>query len=367
LKGDLTVNSAVNFTTATAVNAQFSGASPQSVTYQSGKTVKLNKLAFTDDDPSHVTVYNGASYVNVASIYTTYGTLYSLDEILTEVVKAEIEWELVDNAVALQPVVSGFGKGHNSTVNAAGFWPKYVFHTPTVSVENSYTQIDVGVYARAMGAEVLECEGSYYIDYGDTIHVFLSRIKYDIYEINALFNWSKPWIPNGQEYAVYIGTQRVHGTFLLHSNIIVFTVSGNDLCDDVNFKNALDENENNDVYEGVLFTTLGAGPSEPMRGTLISAPGRPEDEKIDSKPQMVNVGVYDIAAIKSLFALEVIYRSKNISDKAEYCAAAIKGLEGYNSNSFTHGLLLAADITPIKPDGVIWGWSKVLPQTYFVE
>jgi hypothetical protein len=144
LKGDLAINSAVNFTTHGNVNAQFSGASQQTVSYQSGKTVMFGKLAFTGDDPSHVTVYNGASYVNVASIYTTYGTLYSLEEILTEVVK--VEWEFVE---VPQAMISGTLGGNGASSILDGIKAKfsswiarkqcYIFYDPNAGGDNFWS------------------------------------------------------------------------------------------------------------------------------------------------------------------------------------------------------------------------------------
>jgi hypothetical protein len=362
LKGDLTVNSAVNFTTATAVNAQFSGSSPQTVTYQPGKTVKLNKLAFTDDDPSHVTVYNGASYVNVASIYTTYGTLYSLEEILTEVVKAEIEWELVDSAAALQPAVSGFGKGHNSTVNAVSGSQSLTIRTIN---DPQYTQVDIVVYAKAMG--VLDDDinsiswNTVQITYNNVIHEYATNTKYNIYEINETFGWQNCWIPNGEQYAVYTGTQRVLNSPFIHACIVIFAVSGTAIYDDWKFVG-------NDYYDGVRFATLGAGAASLLvMGKLKSDINRDNDIKIDNKRQMIDMGVYDIDAIDKLFEYENYYYGIAENDKPDYTLFPFPSFEQYNSNSFAHGLLKAVGIIPVWPNGSLPGWCNPLPQAFFFE
>jgi hypothetical protein len=115
LKGDLTIDSAVSFWTSSSVNAQFSGDSPQIAAYQSGSAVWFGTLAFTDDDPGHVTASSGLNPVSTAGIYATYGTLYSLEEILTEVVK--VEWEIVYNSAAMLPEVSGVGNSYGTLSN----------------------------------------------------------------------------------------------------------------------------------------------------------------------------------------------------------------------------------------------------------
>jgi hypothetical protein len=115
LKGDLTVNSNVNFTTSTAVHAQFSGSGPQTVTYPSGRTVMFGSLAFTGDDPYHVTVYKGG-YVPVTNIYTNQGDLYELEDILEAVVK--VEFEVVEIPQAMQAGALAGGGGSFTANNA---------------------------------------------------------------------------------------------------------------------------------------------------------------------------------------------------------------------------------------------------------
>jgi hypothetical protein len=51
-------------------------------------------LAFTDNDPYHVTVYKGG-YVPTSTIYTTQGDLLELEDILEAVVKVEFEVSFV--------------------------------------------------------------------------------------------------------------------------------------------------------------------------------------------------------------------------------------------------------------------------------
>jgi hypothetical protein len=76
--------------------------------------------------------------------------------------------------------------------------------------------------------------------------------------------------------------------------------------------------------------------------------------------------------INKLFAYEENYRNKiNYGTVNVYYKLFPEIRPGsYNSNSFTHGLLLAADITPPEPPdpiGILPGWCRPLPATIITE
>jgi hypothetical protein len=108
-----------------------------------------------------VTVFNGVSYPNVTTIYTTYGTLYSLEEILTEVVK--VEWEWVEVPQAMQTEVFG-GNGTQSIADClkAIFStlfkksPCYVLYNPNL------LGVDTGIeYAKGMRIQLIRAYWTY--------------------------------------------------------------------------------------------------------------------------------------------------------------------------------------------------------------
>jgi hypothetical protein len=358
LKGDLTVNSNVNFTTSTAVHAQFSGSGPQTVTYPSGRTVMFGTLAFTGDDPSHVTVYKGG-YVPVTNIYTNCGTLLELEDILEAVVK--VEFEVVDTMAAVGPGALVGGGHPPTTVNGGGNIHKIVFRTDKLLFEHLTRQVDVGEYARAMGATVYSFGGYYTrVEYEETTHDFLIDVKRNIYDINEIFGWVNCWIPNEKDYAVYTATYRF-GVPICHACIVVFAAPNTALHNGDDFAV-------NNYYEGVRYATLGAGP-EPLfspSAKLVSSTERFDDKIMSVKQQMINMEVYDIETISNLFGCELNYRGKS-SQWVDYTLFPDPKTEEYNSNSFAHGLLAAAGITPIKPNLWLPGWCNPLPQSFFEQ
>ena len=75
--------------------------------------------------------------------------------------------------------------------------------------------------------------------------------------------------------------------------------------------------------------------------------------------------ISDIRQVENLIGYEDYYR--NTYNNLPYSAAPLLS-GGYNSNSFTHGLLITAEI-PIPYDALtkytMHGWEKPLPSDYF--
>ncbi len=81
------------------------------------------------------------------------------------------------------------------------------------------------------------------------------------------------------------------------------------------------------------------------------------------KKEMINLNVSDVSIVYSLFELEGNFHDDNSLDYEWFPS---KNSDGYNSNSFTHGLLNTAGIGIVtEPSKSVPGWGKPLPNEYF--
>ncbi len=103
-----------------------------------------------------------------------------------------------------------------------------------------------------------------------------------------------------------------------------------------------------------------------MGKKLISALNRKNDRKLYNKRKMSKIAS-DNATAKTLLTREQYYRDSGKQPK--YRLFPKKGKKGYNSNSFTRGLLNASGFYTPDMGGFagffIPGWDKPLPKKYF--
>ena len=108
------------------------------------------------------------------------------------------------------------------------------------------------------------------------------------------------------------------------------------------------------------YATLGAGPID---GKLRSGINRKKDIMINIKKELIATGVSDSDVIDDLFLSEKNFRNDTSVD---YEWFPLGFTNGYNSNSFTSGLLNSTRvILPNKPTYSVPGWDKPLPNRYF--
>ena len=125
---------------------------------------------------------------------------------------------------------------------------------------------------------------------------------------------------------------------------------------------------NNDDGKGHFFATIGAGATVfPCFGSLKSDVNRPGDVGIAKQwiERLQYPPILEDTLIERLFQ-----RDSNYHDDLAYgCTTLVEG--EYNSNSYAHGLLDAADIPPpVFPLVNRWlfvGWGKTVPASNFVH
>ena len=121
----------------------------------------------------------------------------------------------------------------------------------------------------------------------------------------------------------------------------------------------------------MLYATIDAGPksfgSAVMGDVLWGFINSDKYVGIANLAETINLKVYDVQTIQSLFYYADYYIA-NTQSKIPYpnfgFNVSKKG-DDYNSNSFTHGLLLVAGITVQKPTKHVPGWDKPLPTGAF--
>jgi hypothetical protein len=191
------------------------------------------------------------------------------------------------------------------------------------------------------------------------------------------------WIEQGEDEAIYLGFHSVRGSSAYHTSIIVFITPFSDLYNNGDFKEFIDEK--NDKYCSSLkgsyinYLTFGAGPEDGvivdhwllpdnlLGSKLIARINRSGDTNIKIKEEMIRLAPQDeINAFKSLYTHNQYFIDKKAN--IEYFAMpSNKFLKMYNSNSFTHGLLIASGVD--EPKNIkLWipGWiGMAIPNSYF--
>lgn len=242
-------------------------------------------------------------------------------------------------------------------------WYTYANNNPLMFVDPlGLASVILKDYAKAMGATIKDYteNGKSYVTvtYDKTSQDYiLNNGSIDDSVLNNTFGWNNSWVPNGKTEAVYTGVHEVAvGNY--HSSALVFIAPESTFYDDENidFQN----------YDGghVKYASLGAGST---KGKLTSGVNREKDINLGIKVQMISMGVNDVDTINSLFENEKHYGTnyKNVNYALFPDANRFADPHGYNSNSFAHGLLISAGITPITPSYKVPGWIKPLPKSYF--
>ncbi len=154
----------------------------------------------------------------------------------------------------------------------------------------------------------------------------------------------------------FLGTHSVAlGNY--HTSTIMFVSKDSDYHGTTNFKD-------NVRWGDVQFATLGAGDGN---GKLQSDINRTKDKNLDIKVSMQ--WLYSgIGTTKNLFTAESHYRTNynNLNYDLFPTPGRTKWYgKGYNSNSFTAGLLNSVGFSPQTPSYKVPGWNKPLPASYF--
>ena len=114
--------------------------------------------------------------------------------------------------------------------------------------------------------------------------------------------------------------------------------------------------------DGNQYATLGAGPEG---GKLVGNPNREKDLYRYNKKEEVKTdlnGQNEKDVVKNLFE-----QDKNYKDNLKYdlFPKNNKKSKGYNSNSYTKGMLNAAKIKSKDPKKKVPGWNKPVPPNNF--
>ena len=174
----------------------------------------------------------------------------------------------------------------------------------------------------------------------------------------------------GEKEAMFVGVHEVKPldlipTWNFHTSIAVFATPFSELYSE--------KSHDNESFREVIggtnrlrAMTFGAGDGDPngnYKGNLISRINRPRDAEMQRKVEMIRLLPTNVVnSFNVLDTLEKYYRD-NYTD-LKYDIFTDKG--SYNSNSFTHGLIIAANITILRgPNFTSPGWDKPLPMSYF--
>jgi len=231
--------------------------------------------------------------------------------------------------------------------------------------------VDMIEYAKAMGANVSD---PFTDKDGKTrVTITFGKIKQDYYvnngkiddsKLNTKFGWTNPWIPSGKTQAVHLGAQTVlNSPAHHHSSTIIFAGYDSELLElyDMYFVNS---------YFGMLYAAIGAGPSSygaAMKGDIMYGfINHNRDTSIKNMVETVNLGVYDVRTIQSLFTSTkayIMYWQQSV--QYPNLGFNVNAPYTYNSNSFTHGLLIAIGITVPNLKSRLPGWVSPLPSHYY--
>jgi len=185
-----------------------------------------------------------------------------------------------------------------------------------------------------------------------------SRLRQSVYDYIDTYDYM-----HGQSELVFLGAHGVpplvggRANMPHHLSIVIMVDSSSVFWNDVRFT------YNFAIYGGrVRYATIGAGGETFTGGFLVSGINRrPNDINLDIKTDMINLGVSDFEIINTLFNLERYY-----SNTSPYTLFPAEFGE-HNSNSFARGLLLAAGISPPKPNRNLPGWYQPVAVKHFVK
>lgn len=188
------------------------------------------------------------------------------------------------------------------------------------------------------------------------------RVKpFDIHSFNrysyANNNPYKYVDPDGRE--VRQQTHLVLGTFN-HTKITIIPNNQQKYANDKNFIG------HPTLPDGRLYATLGAGP---QGGSLVGEPNRKTDRDFtrNTSDQLLKLpeGKTEDEVIAELFERDAAYDA--YEEDVDYALFPSSLADGYNSNSYALGLLLATGFQNIKVPPMTAGYQKTLDDSYFVR
>jgi RHS repeat-associated protein len=265
----------------------------------------------------------------------------------------------------------------------------YVINKPLIFIDPlGLMLVDLAVYAKAMGATVVEyldkklvdVEGSpgwsettkmVKVSYnGISQNYILNNGQIDDSVLNAKFGWKYSWIPNNQTHAAYIGVSSafIDGNPLNHASIIVFVAPGSEF-----YENAYDKYFKQ--YTGCTgissrYVTFGGEASGPTLtwqgfswGHVVTKKNRDRDVDLSIKKEMISLNV-NATDIQNLFESDGNFKNNQVIANLSYAPAPTDRYNTYNSNSFARGLLDASDISYENPSAVP-GWARPIPTKHF--
>jgi len=159
----------------------------------------------------------------------------------------------------------------------------------------------------------------------------------------------------GKKVLVFIGSHGVSNVknLINHTSIIIFASNDSKFYNHQKF-----DYRESTFGRKVKYATIGAGP---INGKLVCAYNRAKDIDLNIKIEMIyleqaNENTVDLL----LVAADNYIKNSNATD---YDATALRG---YNSNSFTHGLLKAAGVKVPRTPAFALGWSNPVPARKFL-
>jgi len=174
-------------------------------------------------------------------------------------------------------------------------------------------------------------------------------------------------------FDAYLAVHKVAGDNY-HTSIVIFANGdfGNETISQgkeyfINEYKNLFKNAN---AEGLKYVTLGAGTNGLFNffpKDLVSKPNRKKDIMLENKVQMIDLKIESPYVAYQLIACQRHYEKAYNEPIFPFSRVNydLFPAYGYNSNSFTHGLLNAVGIDVPDPSYNVPGWEKPLPNSYF--
>jgi RHS repeat-associated protein len=157
--------------------------------------------------------------------------------------------------------------------------------------------------------------------------------------------------PNGKE--IVLAAHNLAGGFS-HTKIIIIPDNQEGYRHHPSFQNRLSD--------GRRFATIGAGPEN---GRLVSRVNRPTDVD-DSKNNFRRVLAIPAGKTEDQMILNLSVANMRYNDSLDYDTVPTSWNDGYNSNSFTAGLLREAGFTDVPKVGYVPGFNnKPIPHSSF--
>ena len=213
-----------------------------------------------------------------------------------------------------------------------------------------------------------EATGAYESASEDKGKKTLARLKAVDARNTAYTKTGKTYIDNydytyGQGTMVYLGVHEV-AAGQYHTSVIIMVSPESELYNNSIFENSVNGNR-------IKYATIGAGPIEDnltaiFGGYLASDTDRDKDKILSIKEDLIDLNITNPQTILNLFRSAEYFKTNQAKYNLDYEFMPIATTDGYNSNSFTKGLLKANKIQiPREPHHSVPGWNKPVPSSYF--